>query len=108
MFKGFPGGSVIKNPPAMQETKESGRSPGKGNSNPLQYSCLGDSMDKGTWKATVHGVTRFGLNLTTKSPLHHQNILGSCEFQTCFTTKLPPNFVLLSSPKFSYHYKNDF
>ena len=36
----------------------SGRSPGEGNGNPLQYSCLENSMDRGTWQATVHGVTR--------------------------------------------------
>ena len=35
----------------------SGRFPGEGNGNPLQYSCLENSMDRGTWKATVHGVT---------------------------------------------------
>ena len=35
-----------------------GRSPGEGNSNPLQYSCLENPMDRGTWKATVHGVTK--------------------------------------------------
>ena len=34
-----------------------GRSPGKGNGNPLQYSCLGNPMDRGAWRATVHGVT---------------------------------------------------
>ena len=34
------------------------RSPGEGNGNPLQYSCLENSMDKGTWQATVHGVTK--------------------------------------------------
>ena len=34
-----------------------GRSPGKGNDNPLQYSCLGNPMDRGAWWATVHGVT---------------------------------------------------
>ena len=33
-------------------------SPGEGNSNPLQYSCLESSMDRGTWQATVHGVTK--------------------------------------------------
>ena len=33
-----------------------GRSPEKGNGNPLQYSCLGNPMDRGTWQATVHGV----------------------------------------------------
>ena len=36
----------------------SGRSPGEENGNPLQYSCLGNSMDRGTWQATVHGVTK--------------------------------------------------
>ena len=34
----------------------SGRSPGEGNGNPLQYSCLENSMDRGAWRATVHGV----------------------------------------------------
>ena len=41
---GFPGGSV--------------RSPGEGNGNPLQYSCLKNSMDRGAWWATVHGVPK--------------------------------------------------
>ena len=36
----------------------SGRSPGEGNSNPLQHSCLGNPMDRGAWRATVHGVTK--------------------------------------------------
>ena len=35
-----------------------GRFPGEENGNPLQYSCLGNSMDRGTWWATVHGVTK--------------------------------------------------
>ena len=34
-----------------------GRSPGEGNGNPLQYPCLENSMDRGVWQATVHGVT---------------------------------------------------
>ena len=37
---------------------ESGRSPGGGHSNPLQFSCLGNPMDKGAWQATAHGVTK--------------------------------------------------
>ena len=37
---------------------ESGRSPGEGNGNPLQYSCLGNPMDRGAWQATVHGVAK--------------------------------------------------
>ena len=36
----------------------SGRSPGIGNGNPLQYSCLGNPMDRGAWRATVHGVAK--------------------------------------------------
>ena len=54
---------VVKNPPAsagdtrdMGSIPESGRSPGIGNGNPLQYSCLENSMDRGTWQASVHGV----------------------------------------------------
>ena len=38
-------------------TLGSGRSPGGGHGNPPQYSCLGNPMDRGTWQATVHGVT---------------------------------------------------
>ena len=42
------------------------RSPGKGNGNPLQYSCLGNPMDRGAWWATIHGVARVRQNLATK------------------------------------------
>ena len=44
----------------------SGRSPGGGNGNPLQYPCLGNLMDRGAWWAIVHGVTR--QDLVTKPP----------------------------------------
>ena len=54
---------VVKNSPAnagdMRDEgsiPELGRSPGKGNGNPLHYSCLENSMDRGAWWATVHGV----------------------------------------------------
>ena len=40
-----------------------GRSPGEGNGNPVQYSCLENPMDRGAWQATVHGVTRVRHNL---------------------------------------------
>ena len=57
---GFPGGSVIKNPPANAENAGSvpgsGRSPGEGNDNPLQYPCLGNPMDRGSLRA--HEVAR--------------------------------------------------
>ena len=52
---------MVKNQPANAEDvgliPGSGRSPGVGNHNPLQYSCLENSMDRGAWWATVHGVT---------------------------------------------------
>ena len=44
----------------------SGRSPGEGNGNPLQYSCLENPMDRGAWWATVHAVTRVRDDLVTK------------------------------------------
>ena len=43
-----------------------GRSPGEGNGNPLQYSCLENPMDRGARQATVHGVARAGYDLATK------------------------------------------
>ena len=59
---GFPGGSAVKNPPAntgdMGSIPGSGRSPGEGNGNPLQYSCLGNPTDKGAWWATAHSVAK--------------------------------------------------
>ena len=44
----------------------SGRSPGEGNGNPLQHSCLGNPMDKGSWQATSMGLQRVGHYLVTK------------------------------------------
>ena len=59
---GFPGGSVVKNPPAvvgyMGSISGLGRSPGEGRGNPLQYSCLGNSTDRRNWWATVHGIAK--------------------------------------------------
>ena len=56
-------GAVVKNPPANAGDAGdqgfipgSGRSPGAGNGNSLQYSCLGNPTDRGAWWGTVHGV----------------------------------------------------
>ena len=58
----LPDGSVVNNLPASSgdvgSTPGLQRSPGEGNGNPLQYSCLGNSMDRGVWQATVHGVAK--------------------------------------------------
>ena len=68
----FPGGSEGKesacNVGDPGSTPGSGSSPGEGNGNPLQYSCLENPMDRGVWQATVHGVTRVGHDLVTKPP----------------------------------------
>ena len=60
--RGFPGGSVVKNPSAntgdVSLIPGLGRSPGEENGNPLQYSCLENPMDRGAWWAIVHGVTK--------------------------------------------------
>ena len=62
MQLGFPGGSVVKNPPDnagdMDLIPGLERSPGEGNGYPLQYSCLESPMDRGAWWATVHGVAK--------------------------------------------------
>ena len=62
---GFPGGAVVNNPPANAGDSRDlgsvlglGQPPAVGNGNPLQYSCLGNSMDRGAWQATVHGITK--------------------------------------------------
>ena len=68
MLKDFPVGSVVKNLPAKQEilvqSLGSGRFPGKGNGNPLQYSCLGNSMERGALWAVVHGVAKSWIQLS--------------------------------------------
>ena len=62
---GFPGGSVVKNLLANAGDAADaglipvlGRSPGGGNDNPLQYSCLENPMARGAWRAAVHAVTK--------------------------------------------------
>ena len=59
---GIPGDPVVKNPPANAGDKGLipglGRSPRDENGNPHQYSCLGNPMDRGVWRATVQGVAK--------------------------------------------------
>ena len=71
----FPGGLVVESACQWRRCKKhrfnrwQGRSPGGGNGNPLQYSCLGNPMDRGTWWATVHGVS----NSWTWQSVHAQD-----------------------------------
>ena len=77
---GSPGGTAVKNPPAILETTckagavdsvpGPGRSPGGGNGSPLQCSCLGNPMDRRTWRAIVHGVTKNRTQEHTHKHIH--------------------------------------
>ena len=68
---------MVKNPPANAgDSKEvglltgSGRFPGEGNGNLIQYSCLENSMDRGAWWATVHGVAKSQTQPSTCTHMH--------------------------------------
>ena len=73
----------VKNPPAIQETTCNagdlgsipglGRSPGEGNGNPLQYSCLGNPMNRGDLWAPVYGVAKVRHDLAIKPPKVNEN-----------------------------------
>ena len=64
---GFPGDSVVNNLPVNARDlgliPGSGRSPGEENGKPLQYSCLGNPMDRGAWQAAVHGIAKSWVQL---------------------------------------------
>ena len=71
-FASLQSGSVSKesacNAGDLGSIPGSGRSPGEGNGNSFQYSCLGNPMDRGAWRATVHGVARRRHDIATKPP----------------------------------------
>ena len=76
--KCFPGGAVVKNPPVNEgDTRdagsipESGKSPGERNGNPLQYSCLENSMGRRAWQARAHGVTESWTQLNPNTHTHN-------------------------------------
>ena len=80
-FQGFPHNSVGKestcNSRGPGSIPGSRRSPGEGNGNPLQNSCLENPMDRGAWKATVHEVARVQHDLATKTTTKIHNKLIS-------------------------------
>ena len=78
---GFPGGAGVKNPPAnagdvrdLSLTPGLGRFPGEENDNPLQYSCLENSMNRGAWWAIILGVAKSWTPLSTHSTAQHYHI----------------------------------
>ena len=89
--QGFPGGSVVKSPPAKAgitvSTPGWGRSAGEGNGNPLQYSCLEHSMDRRAWRAKVHRVTK-SQTILKRLSMHahlHMNISRLLVFRKLIT-----------------------
>ena len=74
VYMGFPGGALVKNPPANAgdpgSIPGSRRSPGEGNGNSLEYSCLDNPMDRGAWQATVHGVAKSQTRLSMHATPH--------------------------------------
>ena len=73
---GFPGGSgkeLVCSARDSGSIPGLGRSPGEGTGNPLQYSCLENSMDRGAWQATVYGV---GNSWTQLSKFHFETTVG--------------------------------
>ena len=81
----FPGGTVLKNPPANGvDIGDSGWTPGWGrysgveNANPLQYSCLGNSMDRGGWWATIREVTKSQTQLSDWEHIHILSTHAHC------------------------------
>ena len=82
---GSPGGTMVNNLPSnagyTRDTDSipgSGRSPGVGNGNPLQYSCLENSMDRGVWQATVYGVAKNGIQLSMHVGAHAHTHTHTC------------------------------
>ena len=79
IIAGFPGGSEVKasawNAGDSGSIPGLGRSPGEGNGNPLQYSCLENPMDGGAWKATVHGVAKSRTPLSDFTFIFHFHAL---------------------------------
>ena len=97
---------MIKNPPAnavdtgvMGFIPELGSSPGKGNGNPLQYSCLKNSMDRGAWWATVYGVSKSQTQLSEHTCTEF-SVKGQSGF---FRNEITTKEVFLNSKNFKRH-----
>ena len=81
---------VVKNPPANAGGRKipgSGRPPGGGHGNPLQYSCLENPMDRGAWRATVHGVAQSWTRLKRLCTHFHLGAFG--QVGSCLSSSFP-------------------
>ena len=97
----FPGGSKVKNPPAntgdLGLIPGPGRSPEEGNGNPLQYSCLGNPLDRGTWWATVHIFSKSQTWLSDWTHTETHTCASSREWQECKKASGNPGCLLKAS-----------
>ena len=97
LLSGFPGGSDGKesacNAGDPRSTPGSGRSPGEGNGYPLQYFCLETPIDRGAWRATVHGVTRVRHSWGTTN-IFTFLLLLLYYWTSYLTTWCPPNLLI--------------
>ena len=84
---------MVKRLPTMQEAPGSipglGRSPGEGNGNPLQYSCLENPMDGGAWRAIVHGVAKSWTRLSDFTSFRASSTLTGVGVLACSPASLP-------------------
>ena len=101
---GFPGGSVVKNLPANAgDTGDLGlipglgRSPGKGNGTPFQYSCLENPMNRGAWWATVFGVAKSWTRLSTLTHTHKPSVLSCHTYSLVFIKSTNMTMILVNS-----------
>ena len=103
-IRGFPDGTVVRNPPARAGNTRhkgsisgSGRSPGVGNGNPLRYSCLENSTDGGVCQATVEGLAKIWTQLCTQTHKTSvcQAVCSALDLKRC--TKQPQPLPSLSS-----------
>ena len=106
---GFPDGSVVKNPPAnagdASSIPELGRSPGEGNGKPLQYSCLGNPMDRGVWRATVSPwIAKYQTWLSTQT--HEINCTSCLKTGISLGCSAPPPCRPRSPGRGSWHQAN--
>ena len=93
VVKGSQVALVLRNPPAnareMGSIPVSGRSPGEGNGNPLQYFCLENPKDRGAWWATVHGIKTEQLNKLLSSSTRDQTHISCIGSHGVLITRLP-------------------
>ena len=104
----FPGGLVVKNLPSnagdVGLIPGSGRSPEVGNTNPLQYSCLGNPMDRGAWQAIVHGLSKSRTRLSMHAHTHVVSYSNDWTEASFLPLQPCPQTVVIFIHCFPHHY----